>query len=131
MPSGALRLAEVAREIGLDPAASKVRVTVHAGEPGASIPATQAAIEAAFSAKCFDHTGMTELGPTGHSCSQRDGIHAAESEFISEILDENGRTADEGLRDAAPSLTPAYGRVTIGDASRWALAGMRSHAREE
>ena len=95
-PTYALRLAEVAREIGLDPAASHVRVTVHAGEPGASIPATRAAIEAAFSARCFDHTGMTELGPTGHSCSQRDGIHAVESEFIFEVLDQNGRPADEG-----------------------------------
>jgi phenylacetate-CoA ligase len=95
-PTYALRLAEVARGIGLDPAASKVRVTVHAGEPGASIPATRAAIEAAYSAVCFDHTGMTELGPTGHSCTQRDGIHAIESEFIFEVLDEGGRTADEG-----------------------------------
>jgi phenylacetate-CoA ligase len=95
-PTYALRLAEAAREIGLDPASSQIRVTVHAGEPGASIPATRAAIEAAFSARCFDHTGMTELGPTGHSCSQRDGIHAVESEFIFEILDENGRPAGEG-----------------------------------
>jgi phenylacetate-CoA ligase len=95
-PTYALRLADVARSIGLDPAASGVRVTLHAGEPGASIPATRAAIEAAYSAQCFDHTGMTELGPTGHSCSQRDGIHAVESEFIFEVLDERGRPADEG-----------------------------------
>ena len=95
-PTYALRLAEVARGIGLDPAAAQVRVTIHAGEPGASIPATRGAIEAAYSATCFDHTGMTELGPTGHSCSQRDGIHAVESEFIFEVLDENGRPANEG-----------------------------------
>jgi phenylacetate-CoA ligase len=73
-----------------------VRVTVHAGEPGASIPATRAAIETAFSAVSFDHTGMTELGPTGHSCSQRDGIHVIESEFIFEVLDPGGRAASEG-----------------------------------
>jgi phenylacetate-CoA ligase len=91
-----LRLSKSAREIGLDPAASHIRVTIHAGEPGASIPATRAAIEAAFSARCFDHTGMTELGPTGHSCTQRDGVHAVESEFIFEILDGNGRPADDG-----------------------------------
>lgn len=95
-PTYALRLAEVAREIGLDPSDSKVRVTIHAGEPGASIPATRAAIEAAYSARCFDHTGMTELGPTGHSCTQRDGIHAVESEFIFEVLDERGSPAGEG-----------------------------------
>jgi phenylacetate-CoA ligase len=95
-PTYALRLAEVAREIGLDTATLQVRTTIHAGEPGASIPATRAAIEAAYSAECFDHTGMTELGPTGHSCSQRDGIHAVESEFIFEVLDEAGRPADDG-----------------------------------
>jgi phenylacetate-CoA ligase len=39
---------------------------------------------------------MTELGPTGHSCSARDGIHAIESEFIFEVLDPRGRPAEEG-----------------------------------
>jgi phenylacetate-CoA ligase len=95
-PTYALRLAGVARGLGLDLASSEIRVTLHAGEPGASIPATRAAIESAYSASCFDHTGMTELGPTGFSCSQRDGIHAVESEFILEVLDDAGRPAEEG-----------------------------------
>jgi phenylacetate-CoA ligase len=95
-PTYALRLADVARELGFDLATSEIRVTIHAGEPGASIPATRAAIEAAYSATCFDHTGMTELGPTGHSCPQRDGIHLVESEFIFEVLDETGHPAEEG-----------------------------------
>ncbi len=84
-PTYALRLADVAESIGVNLAATGVRTTIHAGEPGASIPATRAAIEAAYSAACFDHTGMTELGPTGHSCTQRDGIHLIESEFIFEV----------------------------------------------
>jgi phenylacetate-CoA ligase len=95
-PTYALRLAEVARDLGLDLPAAGIRVTIHAGEPGASIPATRAAIEAAYEATCFDHTGMTELGPTGHSCSQRDGIHVIESEFIFEVLDRAGRPSAEG-----------------------------------
>lgn len=95
-PTYALRLADVARGLGLDLASSGIRVTLHAGEPGASIPATRAAIEAAYSATCFDHTGMTELGPTGFSCSQRDGIHAVEAEFIFEVLDERGTPSEEG-----------------------------------
>src|SRR2546429_546905 len=64
-PTYALRMAEVAREIGVDLAGSPLRIAVHAGEPGASIPATRDAIEAALGVRCFDHTGMTELGPTG------------------------------------------------------------------
>jgi phenylacetate-CoA ligase len=95
-PTYALRLADVARGLGIDLSESEIRVTLHAGEPGASIPSTRAAIEAAYSAACFDHTGMTELGPTGFSCSQRDGVHAIESEFIFEVLDGAGRPVDEG-----------------------------------
>jgi phenylacetate-CoA ligase len=87
-PTYALRLADVARSLDLDLASSGVRVTIHAGEPGASIPATRGAIEAAYSAASFDHTGMTELGPTGFSCSQRDGVHLIESEFIFEVTSE-------------------------------------------
>jgi len=87
-PTYALRLADVARGMGVDLAESSVRVTIHAGEPGASIPATRGAIEAAWSASAFDHTGMTELGPTGFSCSARDGVHLIESEFIFEVTDE-------------------------------------------
>src|SRR5207302_461529 len=89
-PTYALRMVDVARELGADLASSALRVTIHAGEPGASIPATRAAIESAYGASCYDHTGMTELGPTGHSCSQRDGIHLIESEFISEVRDSSG-----------------------------------------
>jgi phenylacetate-CoA ligase len=95
-PTYALRLASVASGLGIDLGSSDIRVTLHAGEPGASIPATRAAIESAYSAACFDHTGMTELGPTGFSCPQRDGIHGIESEFIFEVLDSAGRSATEG-----------------------------------
>ena len=85
-PTYALRLAELARDLELDLRDSQIGVTIHAGEPGASIPATRDAIEEAFGAACFDHTGMTELGPTGHSCSARDGVHLIESEFIFEVM---------------------------------------------
>ena len=83
-PTYALRLAEVAATEGIE---LRLRRTIHAGEPGASIPSTRAAIESALGGQAFDHTGMTELGPTGVSCSQRDGVHLFESEFIFEIID--------------------------------------------
>ena len=95
-PTYALRMADQAQELHLDLASSDIRVTIHAGEPGASIPSTRSAIEAAYMAVSFDHTGMTELGPTGHSCTQRDGIHLIESEFIFEVVDGKGRPALEG-----------------------------------
>src|SRR5205814_161307 len=40
-PSYALHLAALARERGIDPSAGRVRITVHAGEPGAGIPAVR------------------------------------------------------------------------------------------
>lgn len=85
-PTYALRLAELAGEMGVDLAGSSVRATIHAGEPGASVPATRAAIERAYGAVAVDHTGMTELGPTGFSCAQRDGVHLIETEFVFEVL---------------------------------------------
>ena len=84
-PTYALRLADVAEAIGVNVSAAGIRTTIHAGEPGASIPSTRSAIEAAWSAVAYDHTGMTELGPTGFSCSARDGVHLIESEFIFEV----------------------------------------------
>ena len=95
-PTYALRLAETAQELGLDLAASSIRVTVHAGEPGASVPAVRSTIEQALGARCFDHTGMTELGPTGASCQARDGVHLFEDEFIFEVLDGEGRAHPDG-----------------------------------
>src|SRR5260370_14299538 len=95
-PTYALRLAGVARGLGLLLESSEIRVTLHAGEPGASIPATRAAIESAYSASCFDHTGMTELGPTVFSSSQRECIHPIDAAFIFEALDNAGPPSIEG-----------------------------------
>ncbi len=86
-PSYALRLAEVAQEHGLAMQSSSVRVTIHAGEPGASIPATRERIERAWSARAYDHAGMTEMGAYGFACSEQQGLHVNEGEFIAEILD--------------------------------------------
>ncbi len=95
-PSYALRLAEVARAAGIEAAALGVRVTIHAGEPGASIPATRRRIEAAWGARCVDHTGLTEVGATGFTCPAGE-VHLNESEFIAEVLDPaTGRVAPDG-----------------------------------
>lgn len=84
-PTYVLRMADAATGAGIQLASESIRVTIHAGEPGASIPATRDAIESAFAAASYDHTGMTELGPTGVSCAQRDGVHLFESEFVFEV----------------------------------------------
>src|SRR3989304_3254140 len=65
-----------------------IRATVHAGEPGANVPATKARIEAAWHAKCFDHAGASEIGAFSYECeAQPGGVHVIESEFIVEVLE--------------------------------------------
>jgi phenylacetate-CoA ligase len=97
-PTYALRLAEVAREENIDLSEIPIRVTLHAGEPGASIPATKARIAAAWTAKVFDHAGASEVGAYTFECGpQPGGIHLIETEFIAEILDpKTGDPAETG-----------------------------------
>ncbi len=95
-PTYALRLAEVADAEGLSIRDSAIRVTIHAGEPGASIPATRRRIEDAWNARCFDHAGATEIGAYGYTCAVQDGLHINEQEFIAELLDSNDRPVAEG-----------------------------------
>ena len=97
-PTYALRLAEVAAQAGVNLSEeSSVRVTIHAGEPGASLPATKQRIENAWGAKAYDHAGATEVGAWGVMCKPQAGIHLNENEFICEVLEpKTGCPADAG-----------------------------------
>ena len=115
-PSYALRLAEVAQEHGIDLREMSVRVTIHAGEPGASIPATRERIERAWGARTYDHTGMTEMGAYGFACSEQQGVHVNEGEFIAEILDPaTGRPVQEGQ----------VGELILTNLGRWGSPAIR------
>ena len=86
-PTYALRLAEVAQESGFDLSEIPLQTLIHAGEPGANVPATKARIESAWNAKCFDHAGASEIGAHSFECEvQPNGTHVTESEFIVEVL---------------------------------------------
>jgi phenylacetate-CoA ligase len=96
-PTYALHLAEVASAEGIDITKSSVRVTIHAGEPGASLPSTKRRIENAWGAKCYDHVGATEVGAWGFECQAQAGVHLNEREFIFEVVDPTtGSYANEG-----------------------------------
>ncbi|MBI3521508.1 MAG: hypothetical protein HY071_00235 [Chloroflexi bacterium] len=72
-------------------------VSIHAGEPGASIPATRERIEQGLGCVAFDHPGASEVGAFGFSCSARDGVHLIENEYLVEIVDPvTGASSDEG-----------------------------------
>jgi len=103
-PTYALRMAEAAAELGLDLSASAIHAVICAGEPGASVPATRRLIEAAYGARVFDHSGMTELGPTGFSCVAGGGLHLVQTEFIFEVSAEGELIATNLGRWGSPLI---------------------------
>jgi phenylacetate-CoA ligase len=115
-PTYALRLAEVARQEGLDLVTSTVRVTIHAGEPGASIPSVRARIEEAWGARTYDHIGMTEMGAYAFTCLEQRNVHINEAEFIAEIVDPvTGEPVMEGTE----------GELVLTNLGRWGYPVMR------
>lgn len=109
-PSYALHLAEVAAAHGIELAALGVRTTVHAGEPGAGIPAVRRRIESLWGARAYDHAGMTEVGAYGFECAAQAGLHVNELEFVAEVLDpESGRPVGPG----------EVGELTLTNLGRW------------
>lgn len=116
-PTYALRLAEVAREAGFDLSSIPIKATVHAGEPGANVPATKSRIEEAWNAKCYDHAGATEVGAHSFECTvQPGGTHLIESEYIAEVIDpQSGRPVAEGDK----------GELIITNLGRWGFPIVR------
>jgi phenylacetate-CoA ligase len=116
-PTYALHLAEVAEREGIRIREGSVRVTIHAGEPGASIPSVQRRLEEAWGARCCDHYGMTELGPAGTPCPvRRDGLHVNEADFIPEVIHpDTGQTLPAGER----------GELVMTNLGRWGSPAIR------
>lgn len=87
-PSYALRLAEVAQDMGLDPATDlNLRVGCFGGE--GSTEAMRAKIDEAFGLFATENYGMSELIGPGVSgeCHALTGMHINEDHFIAEIID--------------------------------------------
>ncbi|GMU33805.1 MAG: phenylacetate-coenzyme A ligase [Planctomycetia bacterium] len=116
-PTYALRMAEVAKNEGIDIAASAVRGLIVAGEPGGSVPATRRAIETAWGARVYDHTGLTEVGPFGFECEEKPGgMHLMESEFIIEVIDPKSQ---QSTPDGEP------GELVVTHLGRWGMPLIR------
>lgn len=88
-PTYALRMAQVAAEMGADLRASAVDKVIVSGEPAGSIPETKRLIEQHWGARCGDTAGMTELGTIClFECShQPGGMHIIEDHYIEEVVD--------------------------------------------
>jgi phenylacetate-CoA ligase len=88
-PTYALRMAQEARDLGIDLAAGPVKRLILSGEPAGSIPATKKLIEEQWGAKAGDTAGMTELGTIMmFECEkQPGGAHIIEDHYIEEVID--------------------------------------------
>jgi phenylacetate-CoA ligase len=116
-PSYALYLAEVARQEGIDLARGPIRISIHAGEPGASIPSTKQRIAAAWGAKCFDHIGASEIGPYSFECHLQPGaVHVNELNYVCEVIH------PQTLEPVSPGDT---GELVMTNLKRWAFPIIR------
>jgi phenylacetate-CoA ligase len=113
-PTYALRLAQEARQLGIDLANGPVQRVVLSGEPAGSIPATKRLIEAEWGAKTADTAGMTELGTIMmfECAAQPGGAHIIEDHFLEEVVDpESGEPVPYGER--GERVVTSFGRGFI------------------
>jgi phenylacetate-CoA ligase len=137
-PSFIAHMASTARAMGLDPAASSVRTIMMGGEPGASVGATRAQLEAAWGARCYDAYGSLEFQPIGWECAAQSGPHLAEDFAYAEVVDgSSGEPVPDGQpgvlvlthldKQAGPLVRWWTGDVVVRDSTPCACG--RTHAR--
>ncbi|CAN5170529.1 phenylacetate--CoA ligase [soil metagenome] len=126
-PSYALRLAEVAREQGIDPASFGLSRLVFSGEPGASIPAIRSRLESLYGALVFESGSMAEVSPwmnLGESAA-RAGMLCWQDLVYTEVVDPIAhRRVPYGSEGSPVYTTLERGsqpmiRLLSGDLVRW------------
>lgn len=87
-PTFALRMAQVASEMGVDLSQSSIRFTYHAGEPGpTALPGMREQIEKAWGAKAGELLGIAEVDAMAPGCPLGDGVHVNEMNVFSWSMD--------------------------------------------
>lgn len=117
-----LHLAEVAREMGLDPRKDfKIRVSFHTAEP--LTEEMRGEIEDAWGCKAYNNWGSVETGAPTWECGEQKGLHLNEDAYIFEVIDhETGKPVPDGeegelvvttlLKEAAPLIRYRIGDIT-------------------
>jgi phenylacetate-CoA ligase len=113
-PTYALRLAQEAKELGVDLPGGAVERLILSGEPAGSIPATKRMIEEQWGAKAADTAGMTEIGTIMmFECErQPGGTHVIEDHFIEEVIDP-ATGEPVGYGEQGERVVTSFGRVAI------------------
>jgi len=110
-PTYALRLAEAASGVGMDLVNGPIRSIVVAGEPGGSVPAIRARIEAAWGATVYDHWGMTEVGPLAvEPANDRGGLQMLPGQCMAEVIDP---------ATGEPQTPGELGELVVTNLGRW------------
>ncbi|MDA0348851.1 MAG: AMP-binding protein, partial [Verrucomicrobia bacterium] len=122
-PTYALRLVDVAKELGIDLSESGVKCIIVGGEPGGSIPEIRERIETGWApAKLLDHHGMTEVGPVSHGDLNNPKIvRLVHDHFYCEVLDPE---TDEPVADGGT------GELVLTTLGRYACPLIRYRTRD-
>jgi phenylacetate-CoA ligase len=85
-PTYGLHMAEVAKEMGIDPSKDlNIKRMISAGEP---VPEpTRLRLEELWGSDVYDHIGGTEPGGWGGMCSEKKGMHVIEPHYLFEMVD--------------------------------------------
>ncbi len=122
-PSYAIRLAEVAREVGIEPRSVGLRRGYFSGEAGLQVPGYRERIEDTWGMVARDQYGTGELGLHSGECDYMNGVHyGATGIVVAELID-----PDSG--DPLPFIDGQQGEVVYTSIRREAspLMRMRSH----
>jgi phenylacetate-CoA ligase len=122
-PSYAIRLAEVAREMGMDPRSVGLRKGYFSGEAGLQVPGYREKVEETWGMVARDQYGTGELGLHSGECEALAGVHFGGVGFaVAELID-----PDSG--DVLPFIDGQQGEVVYTSIRREAspLLRMRSH----
>jgi phenylacetate-CoA ligase len=122
-PSYAVRLADVAEQLGIEPRSIKLTKGFFSGEAGMQVPGYREKIEAAWGMVARDQYGTGELGVHSGECEQQNGVHFGGTGIVlAELID-----PDTG--SVLPFEDGAQGEVVYTSLRREAcpLMRMRSH----
>jgi phenylacetate-CoA ligase len=122
-PSYAIRLAEVARDMGIDPRSVGLRKGYFSGEAGLQVPGYREKVEDTWGMVARDQYGTGELGLHSGECDALDGVHFGGVGFaVAELID-----PDSG--GVLPFTDGQQGEVVYTSIRREAspLLRMRSH----
>jgi phenylacetate-CoA ligase len=122
-PSYAIRLAEIARESGIDPRSVGLRKGYFSGEAGLQVPGYREKVEGIWGMVARDQYGTGELGLHSGECERLEGVHFGGTGFaVAELID-----PDTG--EVLPFTDGQQGEVVYTSIHREAspLLRMRSH----